>query len=67
MNSFSNVRAGDYYLVDLGQLVPVAASSPRAAFHIASTGVFRSTEEFPAVHPLVYQLAPDGEVMAVYE
>lgn len=63
----ADIRAGDDYLVDLGELVHVAASSPRAAFYIASTAVFGPTQEFPAVHPRVYQIEPDGTIVAVYQ
>jgi hypothetical protein len=58
---------GDYYLVDVGELVPVAAVSPRSAFHIAMTGRYGHSQQCPSERPMVYQLDQDGELLAVYE
>jgi hypothetical protein len=57
---------GDQYLVDLGRLVPVAAVNARSAYQIALTSV-NMEPEFPAQQPVVYQLDPDGELIAVYD
>lgn len=68
MTSQKDVPAGDYYLVDLGELTYVPASSPSAALHVANTSVFLPNQEIPCwVRPRVYQLAPDGGIVAVYQ
>jgi hypothetical protein len=73
MNSLPAIAApGDYYLVDMrelvpmGELVPVVAVSPRLALYMV-TGRFGAAEQCPPGTRLVYQLGVDGELLAVYE
>jgi hypothetical protein len=58
---------GDFYLVDVGELVPVVAVNARAAFQIANSTTFGKEHECPYVHPVVYQFGRDAELLAVYE
>lgn len=67
MTSSTNIRAGDCYLVDLGQLVPVAGTSARDAMSKALTAVFGRWLEVPSLPPCVYQLDSEGEIVAVYQ
>jgi hypothetical protein len=64
---FPAVAPGDYYLVDVGELVPVAAVNARSAFHIAMTMREGMAQQCPPEHPVVYQIDPDGELIAVYD
>jgi len=70
MNLLRPVTAapGDWYLVDLGKLVGVAAVSASGAFHMAMGDSCGSDPQLPArEHPLVYQLDTDGAILAVFD
>ncbi|HEY2361234.1 MAG TPA: hypothetical protein VGK36_08970 [Candidatus Angelobacter sp.] len=58
---------GDNYLVDLGRLVQVSATSPMDAYLIASTAVFGAMPQCPPEHPMVYQIDQHGELIAVFD
>jgi hypothetical protein len=58
---------GDCYLVDVGELVIIPAVSARDAFQIAMTMRYGPGQQCPEEHPMVYQLAADRELLAVYE
>jgi hypothetical protein len=58
---------GDNYLVDLGRLVQVAATSPREAYLLASTAVFGAMPECPPETPMVYRVDQNGELIAVFD
>jgi hypothetical protein len=58
---------GDNYLVDLGRLVQVAATSPMDAYLIATTSVFGAMPQCPPEHPMVYQIDEYGELIAVFD
>jgi hypothetical protein len=66
----ANVSPGDQYLVDLGRLVPVAAVNARSAYRIALNSVGIEPEFPESLHemaPRVYQLDPQGELIAVFD
>lgn len=55
----------EFYLVDLGELIPVRAVSARDAFSIAAIGTFGPHVQC-ADHPTVYQIDANGEVSAIF-
>lgn len=57
---------GDHYVVDLGKLVPVAATNPQDAYQLAVLGEFGKAPEVPLERPIVYRLDPEGEPIEVY-
>jgi hypothetical protein len=63
----ATVAPGDRYLVDLGELVPVAAVSPRDACQIAMTARYGRWLQIPPEQPLVYQIDANGELIAVFD
>lgn len=68
MNSLPTVAApGDQYLVDLGELVQVAAVSPRDAYSMAMTSRFGPEPQCPPENPLVYQIDAEGQLIAVFD
>lgn len=58
---------GNWYLVDLGELVGVAAVSARGAFNMAMGDSCGSDSQCAPEHPLVYQMDTDGKVLAVFD
>lgn len=61
------VTPGDQYLVDIGELVSVAAVTPRDAYQIAMTARYGLWLQVPPEQPLVYQIDANGELIAVYD
>lgn len=61
-------RPGDSYLVDVGKLVHVTATSPRDALELACLPVFGPGEDLsrdPSGEPVLYRLDEQGEVLEV--
>jgi hypothetical protein len=56
---------GDMYLVDVGKLVPVLATSPKDAYELASLSIFGRSEEIPPTDRVLYRLDEEGEVSEV--
>jgi protein involved in polysaccharide export with SLBB domain len=63
----ASVAPGDQYLVDVGDLVPVAAVSARSAYFIAMTARYGPGIECPPEQPMVYQIDANGELIAVFD
>lgn len=61
----SAARPGDFYLVDLGKLIPVLATTPHDAYELASLSVFGPGREIPPKKPVLYRLDEWGEVLEV--
>lgn len=53
------------YLVDIGELIFVSASSPADAFELARLPVFGEMEDVPKKCPDLYQVEPSGEIYRV--
>ncbi len=58
--------SGDYYLVDLGRLISVAAASVRDSVHLAVLEL-GGPEKIGVDHPVVYRLDPEGQPVAMYD
>jgi hypothetical protein len=57
-------RRSMQWLVDVGELIPVAAISARSAYFMATAGRYG---EAPCDDPMVYQMDADGELIAVFD
>lgn len=57
----------DQYLVDVGELVPVSAVNARSAFFMAMAARYGAAQQCPPQTPRVYQLDPEGELIAVFD
>lgn len=57
----------DQFLVDVGELIPVAAVNATSAYHMATSGLYGPGQQCPPEHPLVYQIDATGELIAVFD
>jgi hypothetical protein len=58
----------DQYLVDVGELVAVSAVNARSASFMAMAARYGGAEQpCPPQPPRVYQLDPEGELIAVFD